>query len=69
MAAIYPNGPANRGAYRYLASDVAAKLPTAPQNLPKMILVNAKWWAQKDNSGKTNAERVADIWHQWILRH
>ena len=68
MAAIYPNGPANRGAYRYLSPEVAAKLPTSPQNLPKMILVNAKWWAQTDASGKTNAERVADVWHRWILR-
>jgi putative spermidine/putrescine transport system substrate-binding protein len=69
MAAIYPNGPANRGAYRYLTPEIAAKLPTSPQNLPKMILVNAKWWSETDASGKTNAQRVADVWHQWILHH
>jgi putative spermidine/putrescine transport system substrate-binding protein len=68
FAAIYPVAPVNRGAYRYLSAAQAARLPTSPQNVSKVIVVNADWWAQMDASGKSNAEKVAERWRQWILQ-
>src|SRR5262249_41422430 len=41
FVAVYPTAPANRGAFRYLPADRAARLPTSPQNAPKVVVVNA----------------------------
>jgi putative spermidine/putrescine transport system substrate-binding protein len=68
FAAIYPTAPANRGAYRYLSTAQASRLPTSPENVSKVLVVDAEWWAQTDSSGKSNAERVAERWRQWVLR-
>jgi putative spermidine/putrescine transport system substrate-binding protein len=38
-------GPTNPGAYKYIDAATAAKLPTAPDIFPKIILAKEEWWA------------------------
>lgn len=66
--AIYPNGPTNNGAFKYLTAEQAAKLPTSPEYFSKEIVVNAEWWAATDGSGKTNRDKVVERWNKWVFQ-
>jgi putative spermidine/putrescine transport system substrate-binding protein len=68
FAAIYPFGPTNRGAFKFLTADQAAQLPTAPAYADATVLVRTDWWAAADASGKINRDRISDRWRQWIVQ-
>lgn len=67
LARIQPLGPSNRKAFDFLSEDRARQLPTHPENLPRQIFVNAEFWARKDASGMTAAERNAELWRRFSL--
>jgi putative spermidine/putrescine transport system substrate-binding protein len=54
-----PYGPVNRLAIQRLAPDVLEDLPTAPQNLAKQVMIDARWWNE-------NQARVLDRWSAWL---
>jgi putative spermidine/putrescine transport system substrate-binding protein len=56
-----PYGPTNREAFKHIAPDVAAKLPSNPEHMAKQFLRNSKWWAD-------NRSKVAERWSQWLLQ-
>jgi putative spermidine/putrescine transport system substrate-binding protein len=60
-AALIPYGPTNRQAFKHIKPDVAARLPSSPENKPKSFLHNARWWAD-------NRSKVSERWSQWLLQ-
>ena len=55
------NGPTNTKAYDHLSLERASLLPTSPQNLPGLQLVDSAWWGQ-------NKDRIALRLQEWLLR-
>ncbi len=56
-----PYGPTNRQAFKSIAADVAARLPSSPEHKAKAFLQNGKWWAD-------NRAMVSERWSQWLLQ-
>jgi putative spermidine/putrescine transport system substrate-binding protein len=56
-----PYGPTNRQAFKSIAADVAARLPSSPEHKAKAFLQNGKWWAD-------NRAKVSERWSQWLLQ-
>ncbi len=53
-------GPTNPNAYKYIPAANAAKLPTAPDILPKTILAEEDWWA-------ANRQKAEERFTAWML--
>ena len=53
-------GPTNPNAYKYIKPETAAKLPTAPDILPKIILAKEEWWA-------ANRQKAEERYTAWLL--
>jgi putative spermidine/putrescine transport system substrate-binding protein len=51
-------GPVNVDAYKSMSAEVAANLPTSPDNLKKLIPVNNVYWSQ-------NMARLQESWQEW----
>jgi putative spermidine/putrescine transport system substrate-binding protein len=56
-----PYGPTNRQAFKSIPADVAARLPSSPEQKAKAFLQNGKWWAD-------NRTVVSERWSQWLLQ-
>ena len=56
-----PYGPTNRQAFKSIPADVAARLPSSPEQKAKAFLQNGKWWAD-------NRPMVSERWSQWLLQ-
>jgi len=56
-----PYGPTNRQAFKSITADVAARLPSSPEQKAKAFLQNGKWWAD-------NRAMVSERWSQWLLQ-
>jgi putative spermidine/putrescine transport system substrate-binding protein len=67
MAQLQPLGPSNRRAFQYLNEDRGRQLPTHPENLERQIFINADFWAERDSSGVSNAERNAEYWRRFAM--
>jgi putative spermidine/putrescine transport system substrate-binding protein len=55
-----PYGPSNPKAYDYIAAARAKQLPTAPENLKRIIQSNTTWWGQ-------NKEKAIERFNAWLL--
>ena len=53
-------GPTNPNAYKYIKPEVAAKLPTAPNIFPHIILAKEEWWAD-------NRQKAEERFTAWML--
>ncbi|MEZ2128068.1 MULTISPECIES: ABC transporter substrate-binding protein [unclassified Sinorhizobium] len=53
-------GPTNMKAYEHLSKEKAALLPTAPDNIKGLTILNAKFWAE-------NQDALTQRFEQWIL--
>jgi len=53
-------GPTNMKAYDYLSPEKAALLPTAPDNIKGLTLLNAQFWAE-------NQDALTQRFEQWIV--
>ncbi len=60
-AKLIPYGPTNRLAFKYIPGDLAARLPSSPENRQKAFIQNGKWWAD-------NRPMVSERWSQWLLQ-
>ncbi|MCO5091316.1 ABC transporter substrate-binding protein [Bosea sp. (in: a-proteobacteria)] len=65
FASRMPYGPSNRKASAALPAKFARDNPVSPENLPKVVFMNAKSWAEKTN-GKSTLERNVEMWNRWI---
>jgi putative spermidine/putrescine transport system substrate-binding protein len=61
LTQFIPYGPTNRQAFKSIKADVAARLPSSPENKAKAFLHNARWWAD-------NRSKVSERWSQWLLQ-
>ncbi|HUO62380.1 MAG TPA: ABC transporter substrate-binding protein [Terriglobales bacterium] len=61
IAKAIPYGPSNRQAFKSIPADLAARLPSSPENRQKAFLQNGKWWAD-------NRAMVSERWSQWLLQ-
>jgi putative spermidine/putrescine transport system substrate-binding protein len=53
-------GPTNPNAYKFISKEVAAKLPTAPDIFPKIILAQEDWWS-------ANRQKAEERFTAWML--
>ncbi len=67
LAMLQPLGPVSRSSFDLLPPERARILPGHPDNIDKLMFVDAAWWAQKDAEGKTNIERNVEMWNRWVL--
>lgn len=43
-SSLINNPPANTSAYKFIDPAIAKELATAPEHLPKMVILDANWW-------------------------
>lgn len=53
-------GPTNKKAYDFLSPEKAAELPTYPENMKGLALLNASFWAE-------NQDALTQRFEQWII--
>lgn len=53
-------GPTNPNAYKFIDKQTAAKLPTAPDIFPKIILAQEDWWS-------ANRQKAEERFTAWML--
>ena len=58
MARLVPLGPVHPGAFDLLGAEEAARLPTAPANIRKLIPQDVAWWAKNG----LDAEQTFNAW-------
>jgi putative spermidine/putrescine transport system substrate-binding protein len=58
MGATWPCGVPNLKAYQLMKPEAVAEIPTAPDNLPKMVALDTDWWT-------ANNDVVVRRWLQW----
>ncbi|SFN96411.1 putative spermidine/putrescine transport system substrate-binding protein [Bradyrhizobium sp. Rc3b] len=68
LSQLFPEGPANRNAFKLLEEKVARKLPTHPEYLASAVPINMGWYSERGADGLTNTERLRERWNEWILR-
>jgi len=68
LVQIQPLGPVNIAAFDHIPADVAAELPSAPDNLAQQVVLNAAWWSEAGEDGMTNIERNAQMWTEFLAR-
>jgi putative spermidine/putrescine transport system substrate-binding protein len=56
---LFPLGPVNQNALRFLPASVAHSLNTSPENLKRQVFLNADWWAQHE-------AEVLDRFNRWL---
>ena len=61
LAKMIPYGPTNRQAFKSIPADLAARLPSSPENRQKAFVQNGKWWAD-------NRPMISERWSQWLLQ-
>lgn len=60
FAALIPYGPTNIDANALIPADVQARLPTGPENLPKVVFQDVNWWAE-------NGQKAFDAFNAFLL--
>ncbi|WP_346348063.1 ABC transporter substrate-binding protein [Bradyrhizobium sp. 139] len=68
FARLFPEGPTNQNAFKFLPQDLARKLPTHPDYMANAIPINMQWYSERGSGGLTNAERLRERWNEWVLR-
>ena len=64
---LAPWGATNREAFKLVAANRQAELPTAPGNVTNALLSDGQWWATKGGDGKTHLEDYVKAWNTWWL--
>ncbi|WP_457813834.1 ABC transporter substrate-binding protein (plasmid) [Sinorhizobium meliloti] len=68
FAKLIKQGPTNKNAYNTIPDDVARKLASHPEYTASSFPLNAKWYVEVGPDGKSNKERFAQRWNEWILQ-
>lgn len=61
IAAGWAAGVANKNAYALMTPEAAAQLPTAPENVVKMLKIDTDWWTE-------NNDAVMRRWLDWYTK-
>lgn len=62
-----PFAPPNSLAYDLISPARRSVLPTAPENVDKLVFVDADFWNGVDaKSGKPRSELLTDLWEEWL---
>jgi putative spermidine/putrescine transport system substrate-binding protein len=59
FSSLIPLGPVNKQAFRFLSPELASELNTHPENFSKQLILNAKFWAE-------NEESIRDRFNKWL---
>lgn len=60
--------PVNPDAFKFIAKDVAASMVTHPDNRKRAFVLDDAWYAEVGADGKSNGERLAQRWNEWITK-
>lgn len=60
-------GPVNKKSLELIPREQQMDLPSHPDNLKKLVLVNDEWWGEADTAGKSNIEKNIAMWAAWLL--
>src|SRR4051794_13658479 len=63
-----PYGPSNKDAFAHLSPAEAADLNTAPENIGKQFWWDVAWWGKPGADGKTERDRQAERYAQWMVK-
>ncbi len=63
-----PYGPSNKEAFGHLTAAEAADLNTAPDNYKKQFWWDVEWWGTVGPDGKTQRDRQAERYAQWMVK-
>ncbi len=58
--------PTNQNAYKSIPAELAANLPTAPDNVKKQFFRNFEWETEAGPDGKSNLEKLTERWNAFI---
>lgn len=61
MAIATPYGPTNPEALKFMPENIQKLMPTHPDNLPKLVLLNADYWSK-------NEERLVEKFNNWMTK-
>ncbi len=68
FARITGYAPANADAFQHLPKELAEKMVSYPVNRQNAYQMNQEWYAEVGADGKTNGDRVAQRWNEWITK-
>ncbi|UVH58369.1 ABC transporter substrate-binding protein [Variovorax paradoxus] len=60
--------PANPDAFNFISKEMADTMVTSPQNRKHAYMVNDAWYSEVGPDGKSNGERLAQRWNEWITK-
>ncbi|MGJ7565437.1 ABC transporter substrate-binding protein [Variovorax sp. GB1R11] len=60
--------PANPDAFTFIQKDIAVNMVTYPENRKHAYMLNDAWYAEVGADGKTNGERLALRWNEWVTK-
>jgi putative spermidine/putrescine transport system substrate-binding protein len=66
LVKLLPNGPSNKASIDLLSPDERKNVSSAPENMQKQALLNARWWSEADGSGKSHIETNMQMWAKWV---
>ena len=68
FVALTGYSPAHPDAFNFISKELAANMVTQPENSNRAYTVNDAWYAELGPDGKTNSERLAQRWNEWITK-
>jgi len=68
LSRLMPYGGVNTHAIDLLKPDEQTRLNAYPANLAKQVRLDSQWWAEKDKSGKSNLDKNAKLWNDFITQ-
>lgn len=60
--------PTNEHALQYLTEEQARRMATYPANRSQLFESGADWYAEVGSDGRSNIERLAASWQEWVLK-
>ncbi|MGJ7497892.1 ABC transporter substrate-binding protein [Variovorax sp. RT4R15] len=60
--------PVHPDAFNFISKELAAGMVTHPDNRKRAYMVNDAWYSEVGADGKTNGERLAQRWNEWITK-
>lgn len=68
VATLTGYAPANLDAFAFIDKELAKSMVTHPDNRKSAYPVNSDWYAEVGPDGKTNSDRLAQRWNEWITK-
>lgn len=68
FAKLITYAPTNAAAYKDIPVDRQALLPTAPQNIDKVIPSSIAFWSSDSGDGRPWSDAILDLWQKWLAK-